>query len=129
MIQVRARVRGGEDIPVLFANELLDTLQATTIVHAFVYGFLASLAAELALFAKAFGPRGAVTDKKYVTWLYWVVRVLLALLAGVIASAAYSPGLSSFVYVYLGISTPGLLNRGASYGEGLPLGEDGEGSC
>jgi hypothetical protein len=95
-------------------SELLTILQSPTIIHAFFYGFIASMAAELALFSKAFGPRGALTDKKYASKLYWAVRIGLALGAGIIASAAFSPGISLFVYVYIGISTPGLLNRGAS---------------
>lgn len=98
----------------ILADDWQTALQGPSIAHAFVYGFAASPAAELALFDKAFGPRGAVADKKYTTRLYWGVRIGLALGAGVICTAAYSPTLSSFVYVYLGIAMPGLLHRGAS---------------
>jgi hypothetical protein len=111
---------------VLFADELMATLQSPTIIHAFVYSTAASLAAELALFSQAFGPRGAIANKKYTSKLYWVIRVFVALFAGLLATAAFNPTLNPFVYVYLGLAMPGLLNRGASVFRGDDLSDENE---
>lgn len=111
----------------IWADELLLALQGPSLAHAFAYGCIASLAAEVALFTKAFGPRGAITDKKYTSKLYWSVRVFLAACAGFICTAAYSPTLNPFVYVYLGIAMPGLLHRGAEAGAGVADDENGQG--
>ena len=81
-----------------------------TVYHAFAYGFGGSLAVEIILILQAMGPRGAI-PAKYKTRLFWCVRLVLALLSGMIATAYFSPQLPLFLYVHLGAATPAILTR------------------
>jgi|GEM_PF-2327472 len=81
-----------------------------TVYHAFVYGFGGSLAVEIVLVLQAMGPKGAI-PRKYKTKLFWGVRLTLAILSGLIATAYYAPQLPLFLYVHMGAATPAILTR------------------
>jgi hypothetical protein len=83
---------------------------------AFVYGLVGSMAVEVVLALRAMGPKGGV-PAKYKTCTFLVVRALLAVLSGVIATAYYSPQLPLFLYVHMGAATPAILTRVSQPGD------------
>jgi hypothetical protein len=87
-----------------------------TIYHAFFYGLSGSIAVEVVLILKVMGPRGAVPGK-YKTAFFWIVRVILALLSGWIATAYYAPQLPAILYVHMGAATPAILTRVSQSGD------------
>lgn len=91
-----------------------------TVCHAFIYGLGGSLAVEIVLILRVMGPRGAIPGK-YRTKLFWSVRILLAILSGLVATAYYSPQLPLILYIHLGAATPAILTRASRAGD-----EEGE---
>src|SRR5258707_4906293 len=87
-----------------------------TVYLAFIYGLGGSLAVEIILLLQAMGPRGAVPGK-YKTKLFWIVRIVLAVISGLIATAYFSPHLPLFLYIHLGAATPAILTRASRIGD------------
>lgn len=87
-----------------------------TINHAFVYGAMGSLAVELVLALQMMGPRGGIPPK-YRTWTFWILRVLLTLCSGGIATAYFAPQLPALLYVHIGAATPVILTRASRIGD------------
>jgi hypothetical protein len=81
-----------------------------TVWLAFLYGFGGSIAVEIALVLHTMGPRGGLKGK-HKTWVFWLLRVLIALFSGVFAMAYYSPQVPLFLYVHVGAATPAVLIR------------------
>lgn len=81
-----------------------------TVYHAFAFGLVGSLAVELILYLQALGPHGGV-PRKYKTKAFWIPRLLLAIVAGMVAVIYYAESLHPALYLYLGVATPAMITR------------------
>ena len=83
-----------------------------TIYHAFGYGLISSIAVEAVLVYHAIGPRGGLPPK-YKKWSFLLVRMILAVCSGIVATAYFSPQAPPMLYVHIGAATPVILTRAA----------------
>jgi hypothetical protein len=74
---------------------------------AFLLGCAGSIALELVFVCRAF-ERGRL-PRRYQSFGFWLIRVALSLLAGIVAWAYYNPALHQILYVHIGAATPVLL--------------------
>lgn len=81
-----------------------------SVYWAFAYGAIGSVAVELLLITQSIGPKGGM-PAKFRTRFFWGSRVVLAFVAGMIATSCFSPQVSNIFYVQIGAATPALLTR------------------
>jgi hypothetical protein len=85
-------------------------------LSAFLFGLLGSVVAELALATQAFNRKRKDFPHKYRNPWFWVLRALLAIGSGGVAMAYYSPAVSNFLYVHIGVATPVIVTQMSSPG-------------
>ena len=80
-------------------------------LKAFLAGFVASIGVELVGVTKSFRRGRRHVARRYSDWLFWLLRILLAVVSGAVAWLFYVPGLSSAACLYIGAATPLILTQ------------------
>ena len=76
---------------------------------AFLAGFTASFGVELVALLRSYQRGRNHVAVRYRDWLFWLPRMALAVVAGIIAWLFYVPGMSAAASLYIGAATPLIL--------------------
>ena len=79
--------------------------------QAFAVGFAGSMTVEFLLVERSFRRGRGHVAARYKDWLYWAVRVAVAIGAGLLAWTYYVPGLSRTFYLQAGVTMPLLFDQ------------------
>ena len=76
---------------------------------AFLAGFTASFGVELVALLRSYQRGRNYVAVRYRDWLFWLPRMVLAVVAGIVAWLFYVPGMSAAASLYIGAATPLIL--------------------
>jgi len=83
-------------------------------LKAFLAGFTASFGVEVVAFLRSYQRGRKHVAVRYRDWLFWLPRIVLAVVAGVVAWLFYVPGMSAAASLYIGAATPLILTQFAT---------------
>ena len=80
-------------------------------LKAFLAGFVASLGLELVALLRSYQRGRKYVAVRYRDWLFWLARIVFAVVSGVIAWLFYVPDMSAAASLYIGAATPLILTQ------------------